>query len=96
MTTPRKTSAQKRILNTSHKRHEKAAAKVAVLPRSVISAEMAEAEDLSLVNSPYQIFAPLLELVTTPFRMLFPFTPWPIMPMQRPRGKYPPRHLANS
>lgn len=44
--------------------------------------ELVEKEDpvAALVHTPYQLFAPLLEIITTPWRSFMPFTPWPITP----------------
>jgi len=41
-----------------------------------------EKQNSPLINSPYEIFGPLLELAITPWRMFFPFAPWPVKPVK--------------
>ena len=75
MATSRKNHAQKRTASP----HQKPIAKNSV-PQQ---AQMPEATDAPLVNSPYDVFGPILELVTMPWRTLFPFNPWRVVLIER-------------
>lgn len=75
MPTTRKTARKKPATAARRKAPaaRKSSARLTLLKKSVPVADVEP-----VVNSPYQLFGPFLELIATPWRLFMPYTPWPL------------------